>query len=63
MLLSGRSAMAFPDINLADWQGVLLSTPSYGVMSADSYLFERSQTIYGGTSEIQRNIIWKSLIR
>jgi alkylation response protein AidB-like acyl-CoA dehydrogenase len=42
---------------------VLLSTPSYGVMSADSYLFERSQTIYGGTSEIQRNIIWKSLIR
>ena len=63
MLLSARHGLAFPDMNLPNWQQALLSTPSYGSLSADAYLFERAQTIYGGTSEIQRTIIWKSLSR
>lgn len=59
--LAGRSFSACPDRNSPDWQAALTVTPSFGAVWADAYLFERAQTIYGGTTEIQKNILWREL--
>lgn len=35
----------------------------FGVAETRAYLFERSQTIYGGATEIQKNVIWRQTFR
>lgn len=54
-------ATAFPDMNCSDWSARLGATPAFVVKAWDDYLFERAQSIYGGTNEIQRTIIWRAL--
>ena len=42
-----------------DWRKGLEDVPAYAVPATASYFFERSQTIYGGATEVQKNIIFK----
>jgi alkylation response protein AidB-like acyl-CoA dehydrogenase len=60
--LAGRQIGAYP-ARSAGAGPSLPVTPSWAPSWADAYLFERSQTIYGGTTEIQKNIIWRELAR
>jgi alkylation response protein AidB-like acyl-CoA dehydrogenase len=59
--LAARNISPWPDRHRADWQAVLPYTASFGPLAADAYLRERAQTIYGGATEIQKNIIWRAI--
>lgn len=61
--LAGRAGLPYPDRGQMDWQKALLASPAFGPVWTDAYLFERSQTIYGGTTEIQKNIAWREIGR
>lgn len=63
MELAARAALPYPDRNQANWQRTLTASPAFGPMWADAYLFERAQTIYGGATEIQKNIAWREMGR
>jgi alkylation response protein AidB-like acyl-CoA dehydrogenase len=45
------------------WADALPPAMRFGAPQTASYLFERAQTIYGGATEVQRNIIWRQLAR
>lgn len=45
------------------WAACLPEIMQFGPARAGSYLFERAQTIYGGATEVQKNIIWRHLAR
>jgi alkylation response protein AidB-like acyl-CoA dehydrogenase len=59
--LAGPAAAPYPNRDFAEWAGPLTVSSTSAPMWLDSYMFERAQTIYGGATEIQKNIIWKSL--
>lgn len=59
--LAGRARLPMLDRSESDWDAAAPAVPSFGPRSAQSYLFERAQTIYGGSTEVQKNIIWRSL--
>lgn len=61
--LVGRHAFAYPARATPDWATSLPVTDKYGPLWMDQYLFERAQTIYGGSTEVQKNIAWRSLAR
>jgi alkylation response protein AidB-like acyl-CoA dehydrogenase len=61
--LAGRSAAAWPDRHLAGWRELAPGVPGFAAPWTASYLFERAQTIYGGATEVQKNIIWKMVSR
>lgn len=51
----------FPDRHAADWRAGLDEIPAFAAPSTASYFFTRAQTIYGGATEIQKNIIARQL--
>ncbi len=51
----------FPDRHAADWRSGLDSIPGFAAPGTAAYFLTRAQTIYGGTTEIQKNIISKQL--
>ena len=51
----------FPDRRSADWRGNLGDIPAFAAPGTASYFFTRAQTIYGGATEIQKNIIARQL--
>jgi alkylation response protein AidB-like acyl-CoA dehydrogenase len=60
--LAGLFAMpSIPDRDLATWRDGLETIPPFAVPATAAYFFTRAQTIYGGTNEIQRNIIFRTL--
>ena len=59
--LAGRHGGIFADLHHPEWADAAPCAPRFAVPAMASYLFERSQTIYGGATEIQKGIIWKSL--
>ena len=59
--LAGRGRLPMLDRDRADWADAAPATSSFGPAAVQSYLFERAQTIYGGSTEVQKNIIWRSL--
>lgn len=61
--LAARNIAPYPDRNRSDWNTALTAAPIAGPMAVDAYLFERAQTIYGGATEIQKNIVWRSIDR
>jgi alkylation response protein AidB-like acyl-CoA dehydrogenase len=62
--LAGLFAMpSIPDRDLATWRDGLETIPLFAVPATAAYFFTRAQTIYGGTNEIQRNIIFRMLGR
>lgn len=61
--LAGRYRQPFLDRGTPGWADVLPEQLRFAVPQTASYLFERAQTIYGGASEVQKNIIWRHLSR
>jgi alkylation response protein AidB-like acyl-CoA dehydrogenase len=59
--LAGRSGGALLDRTAADWAMAAPLAPSFATVATQSYLFERAQTIYGGATEIQKHIAWRSI--
>ena len=51
----------FADRRASDWRGNLGDIPAFAAPSVASYFFTRAQTIYGGATEIQKNIIARQL--
>jgi alkylation response protein AidB-like acyl-CoA dehydrogenase len=61
--LAGRGAAPWPDRRFAGWRDLAPGVPGFAASWTASYLFERAQTIYGGATEVQKNIIWKMISR
>ena len=61
--LSGSHRNPAPDRHAADWQAEVPGSPVYAAPYTAAYLFERAQTIYGGATEVQKNIIWRQIGR
>ncbi len=51
-----------PERNSGDWADALPGRPAFAVPAVGDYLMARAQTIYGGTTEIQKNIIARSVL-
>lgn len=58
---AGDGAVAYFDRATPDWHSRAPLIPEFASVAAASYFFERAQTIYGGTTEIQKNLIWRAL--
>lgn len=61
MELAGRNRAAFVARDGDDWGEAAPAVPDWAMVAPQSYLFERAQTIYGGSTEIQKNILWRSI--
>ena len=61
--LAARALAANPPRDAPDWQQALPLSSAWGPVAADAYLFERAQTIYGGTTEVQKNLLWRAIGR
>ncbi|HEY3653710.1 MAG TPA: acyl-CoA dehydrogenase family protein [Steroidobacteraceae bacterium] len=61
--LAGRSVAPWPDRQIVGWRELAPGVPGFAAPWTASYLFERAQTIYGGATEVQKNIIWKMISR
>lgn len=59
--LAGRNRSAFIERRGDHWGDAAPAVPDWAMVAPQSYLFERAQTIYGGSTEIQKNILWRSL--
>ncbi|HKT77502.1 MAG TPA: acyl-CoA dehydrogenase family protein [Sphingobium sp.] len=59
--LAGRGRGPFPARDREDWHQQAPLVPEWQMLAAPAYLFERAQTIYGGATEIQKTIAWRSL--
>jgi alkylation response protein AidB-like acyl-CoA dehydrogenase len=52
-----------PDRTAPTWRDGLETIPLFAIPATAAYFFTRAQSIYGGTNEIQRNIIFRMLGR
>ena len=59
--LAGTSALPFPDRKDENWQDTAPLTEPVGPIGMGSYLFQRAETIFGGATEVQKNIVWRML--
>ncbi|MDF8332186.1 acyl-CoA dehydrogenase family protein [Novosphingobium cyanobacteriorum] len=59
--LAGTAGLPFPDRTTPGWTATMPLTPRFGPVSMASYLFQRAETIFGGATEVQKNIVWRSL--
>jgi alkylation response protein AidB-like acyl-CoA dehydrogenase len=60
--LAGPYAAAkFADRTTADWRAGLQDIPGFAAPATAAYFLARAQTIYGGATEIQKNIIARQL--
>ena len=60
--LAGPFAQPFvSDRTGPDWRQGLETIPAFAIPSVAAYFFTRAQTIYGGSTEIQKNIIFRTL--
>lgn len=60
--LAGVHALPkFPDRSGADWRAGLEAIPAFAAPATAAYFLARAQTIYGGATEIQKNIIARQL--
>jgi alkylation response protein AidB-like acyl-CoA dehydrogenase len=59
--LGGHSASVFLKRAQSGWTNAAPLVAPTAVTWMASYLHERAQTIFGGTTEIQKNIIWRML--
>src|SRR5690606_35137844 len=61
--VAGRYAVAYPDRRSVDDLSALPKAWQFAPSWTGNYMFTRAQTIYGGSTEVQKNIIWRSLGR
>jgi alkylation response protein AidB-like acyl-CoA dehydrogenase len=61
LTLAGRNRGPMLDRGSPDWAAAAPLIPEFAPLSVQSFLFERAQTIYGGATEVQKNIAWRSL--
>lgn len=61
--LAGRDRMSLIDRSTPDWESKAPGVAPFAVPRTASYLFERAQTIYGGSTEVQKTIVWRALSR
>lgn len=61
--LAGRTRMVRTDRSLPGWEQQAPAIAPFAVPRTASYLFERAQTIYGGSTEVQKTIVWRQLAR
>ena len=54
---------AIADRDAPTWRDGLETIPAFAIPATAAYFFTRAQSIYGGTNEIQRNIIFRMLGR
>lgn len=59
--LAGPQRAAMLDRTVAGWDAAAPHIAPAAAVAVQSYFFERAQTIYGGSTEIQKNIVWRSL--
>jgi len=59
--LSGYDGLPAYDRRLDDWADGVREEARFAQPSVASYLFTRAQTIYGGTTEVQKDIIAKAV--
>ena len=60
--LAGLHALPkFPDRSGQDWRANLAEIPAFAAPATAAYFLARAQTIYGGATEIQKNIIARQL--
>ncbi len=55
------AAPFFADRTGPDWRAGFDEIPAFAAPATASYFFERAQTIYGGSTEVQKNIIARQL--
>ncbi|MFV0644282.1 MAG: acyl-CoA dehydrogenase family protein [Sphingomonadaceae bacterium] len=63
MDVGGRYSLVRPDRETPDWEAPFPPDWQFAAPRGCAYLFDRAQTIYGGATEIQKNIIWRALNR
>jgi alkylation response protein AidB-like acyl-CoA dehydrogenase len=60
--LAGTDAHPFPkDRHAPDWAGTIGASSGFGPVAAATYFGARAETIYGGSTEVQKNIIARQL--
>ena len=59
--IAGRNRVAMLDRHEADWSDAAPLVPPSATIGSQTYLTERNATLYGGTTEIQKEIIWRSM--
>ena len=59
--IAGPARAPMPNRAQADWAKVAPLVPPACAIAPQSYFFERAQTIYGGSTEIQKNILWRAI--
>lgn len=59
--LVGRDRAPLLDRDSGDWAQAAPLVPAHAAVAVQQYLFTRAQTIYGGATEVQKTIIWRSL--
>lgn len=60
--LAGGQALPLVPERGAGWQAATPGIPGFIVPAVENYLMDRAQTIYGGTTEIQKTIIARSVM-
>lgn len=59
--LAGPNAAPMPDRHRANWQAGMPLVSPFGPVASQTHFFDRAQTIYGGATEIQKNILWRTI--
>lgn len=61
--LAGRDRAVSIERSAPGWSSAAPHVPPFATARTASYLFERAQTIYGGSTEVQKTIVWRHLAR
>jgi alkylation response protein AidB-like acyl-CoA dehydrogenase len=59
--VGGRNCAPMLDRSSDGWAQAAPLVPEFATPAMQSYLFERAQTIYGGATEVQKTIAWRTL--
>ena len=59
--LGGQYALPFLDRTSRNWAEPLPADAHFAPAATAAYFFERAQTIYGGSTEIQKTIAWREI--
>lgn len=59
--IAGPERAAMLDRSKAGWADAAPLVPPASAIAPQSYFFERAQTIYGGSTEVQKNIMWRAI--